>query len=203
MTRVLIVFDTRGGATLSLAERVAEGVKDVADTEVVFRRVAIPAREEFEKDHHGDSLYTQVGAIREVGPQDFMEADAVVTGCPSHFGGMTTGMQAMWEATRELWHEGTLSDKPGAVFTTVSGPRGGAEMTLLSLMTPMFHHGMLIVPPEQSRHDGESRVTPLGLVSYSSQDRGDLKMAMAMAYGRRIAGVTRRLAGREVLVETR
>jgi len=71
--------------------------------------------------------------------------DAIIFGSPTRFGNMAAPMKSMWDGTTELWTNGSLVGKIGAVFTSAASVHGGQETTTVSMMFPIFHHGMILV----------------------------------------------------------
>ncbi|GKU82194.1 NAD(P)H-dependent oxidoreductase [Niallia sp. NCCP-28] len=121
MRKIYVVYDSEGDHTKCLAEAVAEGAKRVSNTEVYI-------------DHVNDADILKLP-----------EMDAVIWGCPGHFGTISGGLKTWIDKLGYLWAEGKLIDKVGAVFCTTATAHGGLESTMLNLMTPMLHQGMIIV----------------------------------------------------------
>lgn len=198
-TSVLVVFDTRLGHTAQLAFQVAHGVKMVEGCEPVTRRVAsseresiVPAGAEYER------AMAQFEPIEVCSPEDLRAADAIVTGCPTRFGQMTHGLKALWDRTGGLWQTGALQGKVGAAFCSTSTPHGGQEMTIMSQLLPMMHHGMVIVAPGYGDPSYLRAASPYGATNVSGQD-ADGKISedeerAAQYLGRRVAEVARRLS---------
>ena len=139
MARVLVVYYSRHGSTAALARQVARGVGSVAGAESVLRTVPPVAA-----DVRGTSP-----PVPEDGPpyaelDDLRECDALAIGSPTRFGNMAAPLKHFLDGTSELWLEGGLAGKPAGVFTSTSTQHGGQESTLLSMMVPLLHHGMLI-----------------------------------------------------------
>lgn len=77
--------------------------------------------------------------------KDLVECAGIALGSPTRFGNMAAPMKYFWDSTGELWLRGTLSGKPASVFTSTASPHGGQETTLVSMMLPLLHHGMVMV----------------------------------------------------------
>jgi len=129
------------------------------------------------------------------------ECAGLIMGSPTRFGNMAAPMKQFIDSTPAEWASGALAGKPGAVFTSTSTMHGGQESTLLSMMVPLLHHGMLIVGipfTEQALNTTTTGGTPYGAshVSGVNRDRpiSDDERTLARALGRRVAGVARRLA---------
>lgn len=130
---------------------------------------------------------------------DLERCDGLVMGSPTHFGNMTASLKHFWDQTTGLWLSGALRDKPAAVFTSTGSLHGGQETTLISMMLPLLHHGMLIVGLPYSEPDlmqTHSGGTPYG-ASHWAGPRGapltDEERRLCRALGARVARLTRRL----------
>ena len=132
---------------------------------------------------------------------DLAECRGLILGSPTRFGNMAAPLKYFLDSTSGLWLKGALAGKPGAVFTSTSSMHGGQESTLLSMMLPLLHHGMLIVgipftePALTSTREGGS---PYGASHVSgsagSIALGDDEKRLAIALGRRLAEVALKLA---------
>ncbi len=125
---------------------------------------------------------------------------ALALGSPTRFGNMAAPMKHFLDGTADLWIGGALAGKPAAVFTSTGSHHGGQECTLLTMMVPLLHHGMLLVGLPYTRtgteRDGAGG-TPYG-ASHVSGSRGDATIDatesdLARALGRRLADITDRL----------
>ena len=196
MTRVLVLYYSRHGSTAALARQIARGVGAVSGAEAVLRTVppVSPATQ------------TALPPVPEDGApyvtlEDLRECDALALGSPTRFGNMAAPLKHVLDGTSELWLDGSLSGKPAGVFTSTGSLHGGQESTLLSMMLPLFHHGMVLVgipysEPELS--STRSGGTPYG-ASHVAGARGELPVtdeerALARALGRRVATLAARLA---------
>ncbi|MBA2936966.1 NAD(P)H-dependent oxidoreductase [Paenibacillus sp. CGMCC 1.16610] len=119
--KIYIVYDSEVGHTEKLARSIAKGAKNVEGTEVFI--------------HH----------VNNANVRDLAQMDAIIWGCPGHFGTISSGLKAWIDKLGSLWAEGNLVDKIGAVFCTTATVHGGIEATLLNLITPMLHQGMMVV----------------------------------------------------------
>lgn len=140
MTEILVLYYSRKGATAALAQQVCRGVESVAGVGARLRTV--PA------------LTTVVSApeapVPTAGPpyathEDLRSCDGLILGSPTRFGNMAAPLKHFLDGTSALWVEGTLAGKPAAVFTSTQTMHGGQETTLLSMMLPLLHHGMVVV----------------------------------------------------------
>ncbi|MFJ8265769.1 NAD(P)H-dependent oxidoreductase [Peribacillus asahii] len=119
--KIYIVYDSEGDHTKALARSIAEGAKQVNEAEVFL-------------DH-----------VSQADVYKLAEMDAIIWGCPGHFGTISSGLKAWIDKLGYLWAEGKLVNKIGAVFCTTATTHGGVEATMLNLITPMLHQGMIIV----------------------------------------------------------
>lgn len=139
MTQVLILYYSRHGATAAMARAIATGVEKQS-AEALIRTVPAVSSNTDEAASN---------AVPESGPpyvsaDDLKHCDALALGSPTRFGNMAAPLKYFWDGTTNSWINGDLSGKPGAVFTSTGSLHGGQETTLLSMMLPLLHHGMLI-----------------------------------------------------------
>jgi NAD(P)H dehydrogenase (quinone) len=118
---IYVVYDSENGHTEALARSVADGARQVRDASVRL-------------DH-----------VRNADIYDLERMDAILWGCPGHFGTISAGLKTWIDRLGALWAQGKLVGKVGAVFCTTATLHGGIESTLLNLITPMLHQGMIIV----------------------------------------------------------
>ena len=143
--KVLIVYYSTYGHVHTMAEAMAEGVKQIDGAEAVLRRVpeTLP-----------DDVLEKMGAVEAQKSQahvpictveELAEADAVIFGTPTRFGNMCGQMRQFLDATGQLWAQGALVGKVGSVFTSTATQHGGQESTILSFHTSLLHHGFVVV----------------------------------------------------------
>ena len=132
---------------------------------------------------------------------DLEQADGLILGSPTHFGNMSASLKHFIDQTTSIWFSGALQGKPAAVFTSTGSLHGGQESTLLSMMTPLFHHGMLMVglPYSDSRLMQTTRGgTPYGASHVSGAEGADPvddnEAALCRLLGQRVAGLALTLA---------
>jgi len=131
---VLVLFTSRHGATAKLARQIAQGIEESG---VEARLRTLPENDTQGGDAAADgTLYCTV--------EDLRDCIGLALGSPTRFGHMSSNVHRFMEQTSNLWIGGALIDKPAAVFTSSSTLHGGQESTLLSMMLPLIHHGMLI-----------------------------------------------------------
>ena len=140
MTSVLVLYYSRHGSVAELASQVAYGVESVDGCEAVLRTVP-PVSSVAE---------ATAPAIPEEGdvyaePADLMSCDALVLASPTRFGTVASPIKYFFDQTAPQWLAGTLKDKPAGVFTSTTSMHGGQESTLLGMMLPLIHHGMVMV----------------------------------------------------------
>lgn len=195
MSDILVLYYSRYGATAAMAERVCRGIEEVAGVQARLRTVPrVSAACEAVED-----------AIPESGPvyathSDLTECAGLVMGSPTRFGNMAAPLKYFLDGTASLWLNGTLSGKPAGVFTSTSTLHGGQESTLLSMMLPLLHHGMLItgVPyTERELNTTRSGGTPYGPSHLAGTDSrlavtAD-EAALCRALGKRIAEIASKL----------
>ncbi len=140
MTKILILFYSRNGSTEKMANQIARGVESIEGAEAALRTVP---------DVSTVCEQTE-GSIPKTGAPyatlaDLKTCDGLALGSPTHFGNMAGALKHFIDNTTEIWFPGTLSGKPAGVFTSTGSMHTGHESTLLSMMLPLMHHGMLIM----------------------------------------------------------
>ena len=197
-TRILIVCDTNGGNTYAMAQRVARGVESAGDAEALVRAVPkVGARTAPRMDE-----VPERGAPY-VEREELGDCDGLVLGSPTHFGNMSASLKHFLDGTTGQWLGGALAGKPAAAFTSTGSQHGGNEATLLTMLIPLLHHGMLVcgLPYSHPGLMGTTRGgTPYG-ASHVSGERGDVPLdatesALCELLGRRVATFAARLRGR-------
>jgi len=189
MTEILVLFYSRYGATAELARQVARGIDSVAGATARLRTVppVAPATEV------ALPPVPETGAVY-AEPRDLAECAGLVLGSPVRFGSMAAPLKVFFDQTAAMWISGELAGKPGGVFTSGQAMHGGQESTLLSMMLPLLHHGMVIagVPfTEKAINDTRSGGTPYGASHVAgrvgSPRLTDDERIVAQALGARIA----------------
>jgi NAD(P)H dehydrogenase (quinone) len=197
MPDVLVLYYSRYGAVRDMARWVAHGVERVAGMRARLRTVPrVSTVSEAVEPEVPDSgaPYCELA--------DLETCAGLALGSPTRFGNMAAPMKYFWDGTAELWLRGTLSGKPAAVFSSSSSLHGGQETTLVSMMLPLLHHGMLIVGTpytEPGLMATASGGTPYGAshVAGAASDRAvdETEKTLCIALGRRLAEIAKRLAG--------
>jgi NAD(P)H dehydrogenase (quinone) len=137
---ILVLYYSRHGATRKLAELIAQGVESVAGCDARLRTVPAVSTvaEATEPDVPKEGApYVEL--------RDLEQCAGLAVGSPTRFGNMAAPMKYFWDSTSSQWLSGTLSGKPACVFTSTGSLHGGQESTLLSMMIPLMHHGMLLL----------------------------------------------------------
>jgi NAD(P)H dehydrogenase (quinone) len=192
---ILVLYYSHHGAVKHMAQLVARGVEQVPGATVRLRTVprvsAVTTRVEAPVPEAG-APYVELS--------DLAQCAGLALGSPTRFGNMAAPLKAFWDSTSELWLKGTLEGKPAALFTSTSTMHGGQETTLLSMMLPLLHHGMLIVglpPTETDLATTRTGGTPYGAshVAGASNDQplSDSEKKLCIALGRRLARITLKL----------
>jgi NAD(P)H dehydrogenase (quinone) len=193
--KVLVLYFSRHGSTERLARQICRGVESIDGTSALLRTVP-PVSPDCE---------ARTPSIPESGPpyaslDDLASCSGLVLGSPTRFGNMAAPLKYFLDQTSSIWLSGALSGKPAAVFTSTSSLHGGQETTLLSMMLPLLHHGMIMcgLPYSESAVGtttsgggpyGASHYHPEGAKAALTAEESDL----ARALGRRVASIARRL----------
>jgi len=194
---ILVLYYSRTGNVARLARQVCRGVEAVAGVRAKLRSVP-PVSAESERPQR---------AVPEEGApwatlEDLGNCDGLVLGSPTRFGNMAAPMKYFLDQTGSLWAPGKLVGKPAGVFTSTQSMHGGQESTLLSMMLPLMHHGMLMVGipyTEQAVNSTRSGGTPYGASHVvSAVPEGELsddEAALARVLGQRVASIALKLKG--------
>lgn len=140
MTNILIVYYSRNGSTLKMAQQIARGVESVAGAEAILRTVPDVSTV---CEKVADSIPASGAPYATL--QELENCDGLALGSPTHFGNMAAPLKYFIDSTTAMWFSGALSGKPAGVFTSTGSMHGGQETTLLSMMLPLMHHGMLMM----------------------------------------------------------
>ena len=145
--KVLITYYSRYGHILKMARAVEEGVKSAGGVEAVLRRIEEFAdiEKDIGKDKYAKAAWDEQKDIPVCTLGDLEEADGLVLGSPTRYGNMTAQVKRFVDSTSGLWMKGALEGKPAGFFTSTATTHGGQETTLLTMMVPFLHLGMLIV----------------------------------------------------------
>jgi NAD(P)H dehydrogenase (quinone) len=196
MPDILILYYSRTGAVAQLARHVARGVEEVSGMQARVRSVPPVA---------AVTTVAQAPVPDEGAPyatlQDLRDCAGLILGSPTRFGTMAAPLKHFLDSTGAEWVSGTLAGKPAAAFTSTGTMHGGQEATLLSMLLPLLHHGMLLVGlpfTEGAINATTSGGTPYGASHVAGVDGGRALSAdertLARALGRRVAEIAVRLA---------
>lgn len=193
---ILILYYSRHGSTLAMAQQIARGVEQISGMEARLRTVpqVSPVTEASEPE------IPSAGAVY-VSLEELKNCAGLILGSPTRFGNMAAPLKYFLDSTSSLWLNGDLIGKPAAVFTSTSTLHGGQESTLLSMMLPLLHQGMLLagIPySEKGLHQTQTGGTPYGASHTASRESGARlsvdETELCQALGRRIAELALKLA---------
>jgi len=193
---ILVLYYSRHGAVRQMAQLIARGIEQESGATARLRTVP-----------HVSAVTQPIApAVPESGApyvelRDLTECAGLALGSPTRFGNMAAPLKAFWDSTSELWLNGALEGKPATVFTSTSTMHGGQETTLLSMMLPLLHHGMLILGLPYTEPElvaTKSGGTPYG-ASHTAGTASDEPLTehekkLCLAQGRRLARIALKLA---------
>jgi NAD(P)H dehydrogenase (quinone) len=196
VAEVLVLYYSRTGATAELARQVCRGVEAVTGARARLRTVPVVSA----------ASEAPAQPVPASGPpyatlDDLREVQGLVMGSPTRFGNMAAPLKYFLDGTAALWLSGVLAGKPAGVFTSTQTLHGGQETTLMSMMLPLLHHGMLLVGlpyTERALNETTSGGTPYG-ASHVGGPNGttalsEAEKTLAQALGRRVATIAVQLA---------
>lgn len=195
MPYILILYYSRYGNTRAMAEKIALGVEQgglegrlrtvpAVSTTCEATEPAVPAT---------GAVYCSKDELR--------DCAGLVLGSPTRFGNMAAPMKYFLDGTSDLWLNGSLIGKPASVFTSTASLHGGQETTLVSMMLPLLHHGMVIAGlpySEQALNTTTAGGTPYGASHQAGDGSRPLtgeEIELCIAQGKRMAELARKLAG--------
>ena len=186
---ILVLFYSRHGATRKLAELIAQGIESVPGCDARLRTV--PAVSTVAEATEAD---VPAEGAPYVAQEDLQECAGIAVGSPTRFGNMAAAMKYFWDGTATQWLSGALAGKPACVFTSTGSLHGGQESTLLSMMIPLFHHGLMVLGLPYTHPElmtTASGGTPYGASHWAGLDGKktftDDEKKLAIALGRRLA----------------
>ncbi|MDD1623271.1 MAG: NAD(P)H:quinone oxidoreductase [Methylococcaceae bacterium] len=187
MTKILVLYFSRNGTTAEMANHIARGVEAVNGVEAIVRTVP-DVSSVCEKTAESIPVHGAIYATLE----DLKQCDGLALGSPTHFGNMASSLKYFIDSTTEIWFSGALVGKPAGVFTSTGSMHGGQESTLLSMMLPLLHHGMLILGlpyTETALRETTSGGTPYGPSHLSLDQTGltDHEKNLCRTLGTRLA----------------
>ncbi len=196
MSQVLILYYSRHGATAEMARLVCRGVEKVSGMQAMLRTVP-------EVSTVCEAIQSSIpdqGAPY-ISADDLANCSAMILGSPTRFGNMAAPMKYFIDSTSASWMAGHLAGKPAGLFTSASSLHGGHEATLLSMMIPLLHHGMLLVGTPYSEPELLSTTTggtPYG-PSHLAGKESNLPISqdeknLCIALGQRVAEIAKNLS---------
>ena len=196
MLKILVLYYSQNGSVLNLAREIAKGIDSVAGCEAVLRTVPkVSTVCEQVADSIPDSGAPYVSI------EDLRECAGLAMGSPTRFGNMAAAMKYFLDGTSGVWLSGDLIGKPACVFTSSASMHGGQESTLLTMMLPLLHQGMMVLGVPYSEADvGSTQTggTPYGASHVTGSDgKNQLSPAekrIAFAQGKRLAQTAAQLA---------
>lgn len=199
MINILVLYYSRHSSTANMAQRIARGVGEVQGCQAVIRTVPpVSTVCEATEPSVPDSGAPYVSL------HDLKQCNGLALGSPTRFGNMAAPLKHFLDQTSGIWLSGELINKPAAVFTSTSSLHGGQETTLLSMMLPLLHQGMVMVGvpySEDDLHQTQTGGTPYGVTHVAGSDNNselsDAEQRLCRAVGKRLAQVAKRLQGIE------
>ena len=193
MAELLVLYYSAGGSVKRMAELVASGIERVPGAAARVRTVPKIGSEKVIPEE--GTPYAEL--------RDLEECAGLALGSPTRFGNMAAPLKHFLDGTALLWQRGTLAGKPACVFTSTASLHGGQETTLVSMMLPLLHHGMLVMGlPYTLAELNATRTggTPYGASHFAGvaddQPITDAERSLCIAQGKRLAEVAMKLAGR-------
>lgn len=198
MSEILVLYYSRHGSTAEMARLIARGIEEVPGVQAKIRTVA----------EVSTVCEATTDSIPVEGPPyasmaDLQHCDGLALGSPTRFGNMAAPLKYFLDQSSPLWLSGSLIGKPATVFTSTSSLHGGQETTLLSMMLPLLHHGMLLSGIPYSELDllhTRSGGTPYGASHYNGAENRQViteeEHRLCLAQGRHLAGIVKRLGGK-------
>lgn len=186
---ILVLYYSRHGATAAMAQQVARGVERVPGLAARLRTVpAVSA----DCEQSADEIPAEGPLYCEL--EDLRHCAGLVMGSPTRFGNMAAPLKYFLDQSSSLWLSGALIDKPAGVFTSTSSLHGGQESTLLSMLLPLLHHGMVVAGlpySEAGLMNTASGGTPYGASHWAGADNSrpldEAEASLCRALGARIA----------------
>ena len=196
MSEILILYYSHRGSVRALAERVARGVESVPCIQARLRTVP-----KVSTVCEASEATVPTNGAPYVEAIDLEECVGLALGSPVRFGNMAAPMKYFWDGTVAAWQNGTLVGKPACVFTASGSQHGGNETTLISMMLPLLHHGMLLIGlpyTEPDLNTTSTGGTPYG-PSHISGGSGNPVLSesesrLAFNQGQRLANLVKKLS---------
>ena len=195
MSEILVLYYSRHGATADMAHHIARGIEEINGIQARLRTVP-----EVSTICEATENTIPASGPPYVTTNDLEECSGLALGSPTRFGSMATPLKYFLDSTTPQWLTGALAGKPACVFTSSSSLHGGQESTLLSMMLPLLHHGMLLAGIPYSETDLFTTTTggtPYGS-SHVAGTNSDLPLSeeeqqLCKAQGKRLAEIAKQL----------
>ncbi|MDX1457120.1 MAG: NAD(P)H:quinone oxidoreductase [Marinobacter sp.] len=192
---VLVLYYSRSGQTAEMANQIARGIARCVDIEARLRTV--PA---VSPDTESSLSAVPDDGAPYASKTDLAGCAGLILGSPTRFGNMAAPLKHFLDSTGDLWLSGALSGKPAGAFTSTGSLHGGQETTLLTMMLPLLHHGMVLcgVPyTEKALHETRGGGTPYGpshwAGSEEQQPLSDHEKTICQSFGERLARLALKL----------
>jgi len=199
MTDILVLYYSHGGSVRDMAQLIARGIESVPGARARIRtvpRVSATCEAIEPEIPESGAPYAEL--------KDLEECAGLALGSPTRFGNMAASLKYFLDGTSGLWMNGALIGKPAAVFTSTASMHGGQETTLVSMMLPLLHHGMMVLGLPYSEPELSSTTaggTPYGAshVSGAMDDKPitDAERKLCIALGKRLAETAMKLAAKD------
>jgi len=195
MSEILVLYYSRRGAVAAMAQQVARGVESIPGMQARLRSVPPVA-----PTHDPEAGQIPVTGAPYATLDDLKECAGLALGSPARFGNIAAPLKHFLESTTGLWVSGALVSKPAAVFTSSSTQHGGQESTLLSMMLPLLHHGMLLLGlpyTEAALNRTRGGGTPYGASHVAGLDNNATltpdEKELCQALGKRLAAIAKQM----------
>ena len=196
MTEILILYYSRWGATSQMAEIIAEGVEAAGAAAKIRTVPDLPSS-------GGAGSPPSDPVVPYATQEDLRDCDGLALGSPTHFGNMAAPLKHFIDSSSGLWFTGALSGKPAGVFTSTSSMHGGMEATLITMLLPLLHHGMILVgipSTEAALMETTGGGTPYGPSRHTAKSAtfSEEERHLCRAFGRRLARTAMALKAAEI-----
>ena len=191
MKKILIIYYSKNGAIQKMSEKISRGINAVENSEAVIRTLPDIKDNTAAIANEDNILYAT--------NEDLENCDGLILGSPTYFGNMAAPMKFFLDGTSAEWFNNTLSGKPAGVFTSSSSMHGGQETTLITMLIPLLHHGMIIsgIPySEKELHDTRTGGSPYGPTHFSGDKENSLsthEIKLCISFGSRVANIAKKL----------
>jgi len=191
MKKILIIYYSKNGAIQKMSEKISRGINAVENSEAVIRTLPDIKDNTAAIANKDNILYAT--------NEDLANCDGLILGSPTYFGNMAAPMKFFLDGTSAEWFNNTLSGKPAGVFTSSSSMHGGQETTLITMLIPLLHHGMIIsgIPySEKELHDTRTGGSPYGPTHFSGDKENSLsnhEIKLCTSFGSRVANIAKKL----------